>query len=132
MIREPRNLWESMVGVEKAQEIKLKRAKSELKELKTELRRRTKEDTGHAVIEDVSKKAYDLNFKIESKRGMKSLRVLKKQFKEIERFSKKHLPGLQRLNLEHDILKIKKFETELFIMNMRFDALKLLHEKSCN
>ena len=129
----PKSLWDCIVfepDPEEERHEMLKKARAEVRYLKAEIKRRAAKNTKYGKIMDISTKTTDLNFAILTKKGIRSIRILKKQHKEVERFSKKYLPKLKNIKLEEDdFLRVRKFETEIFILKLRYDVLMRYHEK---
>ena len=106
--------------------------KAKMKILQAEIKRGTAKNTNYGIITDISKNTADLYLVTQTIRGTHSVRVLKRLHKQVERFSKRYLPKLERIYFndeQYDSLLVKKLETIIFIMRMRYDILKRYNDK---
>jgi len=130
-IKEPETLWDV---VDSSQWIPLFAEIKRIKENKPKLRRqRSRKDivTNIEEIEQISEKALDLNIKLFKRKGGTPKKLLRKLNK-VEKFSGKYLNKLDNIYVypsEEESSSTKKLEVKLFIMRMRYNALKSYYEK---
>ena len=130
-IKEPKTLWDH---VDSSQWIPLFAEIQRIKENKPKLRRqRGRKDivTNIEEIEQISEKALDLNIELFKRKGGTPKRLLRKLNK-VEKFSEKYLNKLDNIYVhpsEKESSSTKKLEVKLFIMRMRYNALKSYYEK---
>ena len=106
MSEEPNNLWECFVPK----------------------KRRTKFEMIKGINDDFN----DLNYKIYSKRGCRTKRIIQNQLRLIEKFENKHLPTLERINFFDNVFEnplAMKYKIRFNIMKLKYNTLKQLHDK---
>ena len=130
-IKEPKSLWDY---IDSSQWEPLFAEIKRIKENKPKLRQqRARKDIVLNIeeIEQISKKTIDLNIELFKRKGDTPKRLLRKLNK-VEKFSEKYLNKLDNIYVhpsEKESSSTKKLEVKLFIMRMRYNALKSYYEK---
>lgn len=129
-IKEPQNLWDY---INSSQWVPLFAEIKRIKKNKTELRRQRARKyiiLNTEEIEEISKKAIQLNIEL-YKKNRRGSKALGKKLKEIEEFSGKYLNQLVNIPVfeQPETPAIKKLSVELYITKMRYDILKAYFEK---